>query len=145
MLPISEAQESIQLELARSVDSEEEIHSKIRKLTLEGRARRREQRLRLRKSPRDSSQSSSDDTSSDEEHNGVMREEMNEKRVAPEDDFQGRSMVRAATFARIWNWLTDDGLEDDPGEVDKGWLNALQALRKAVTVTSYAPTSVLHR
>ena len=68
-----------------------------------------------------------------------------EGKLAPEDDFKGRTMLRAATCVQAWNCLHEDGLEDDPGEVDGGWLAALHTLSRAIKVAVYAPTSVLHR
>ena len=138
MAPITEDVESHYLRLAQDVEDLEEIKRRIRKLRLEQLARRRQQRLEQLADTLDSSDNSSEDEQG-------TREEDQEVVLAPEDDFRGRKMVRAATFAHVWNCLNDDGLEDDPGEVDRGWLSALQGLHRAVSVAAYAPTSVLHR
>jgi hypothetical protein len=57
----------------------------------------------------------------------------------------GRLIIFCISLVQVWNCLHDDGLEDDPEELDKGWLAALQSLLKAINVANFAPTSVLHR
>jgi hypothetical protein len=54
-------------------------------------------------------------------------------------------LIFCISLVQVWNCLHDDGLEDDPEELDKGWLAALQSLLKAINVANFAPTSVLHR
>ncbi len=65
--------------------------------------------------------------------------------VAKSQQKVGPLLIFCISLVQVWNCLHDDGLEDDPEELDKGWLAALQSLLKAINVANFAPTSVLHR
>jgi hypothetical protein len=140
MTPITEEEEAVSLQLARHSEEEEdqELKPEIRQM-------RRERRPMMRKHPElldDPLLENNDIEDSDDDGDENIDQPAV---VSPEDDFLGRRMVRGATCVHIWNFLHDDGLEDEPEQVDRGWLAALKALRRAVKVATYAPSSVLHR
>ena len=147
MIPLSEEQEARCLQQALGREEEEEkIQQKIHGLRQETRANRRQLKRLARKNCAAPRESSSDTGGSDEENDRHENEKPQaETGLSPEDNLKGRKMVRAATCVQVWNCLHDDGLEDDPEELDRGWMTALQALRKAINVAIFAPTSVLHR